>query len=89
MPTFLKDPDAVLDFAFDWSAWLEDGETIVDHEVVAADGITLDSSDADAGVVTFWLSGGTLRGSYRVTCHIVTSAGREDDRSLTVSVRER
>jgi hypothetical protein len=26
--TWIKDPDAVLDYTVDWSAWLESGDTI-------------------------------------------------------------
>jgi hypothetical protein len=35
------------------------------------------------------LSGGTHGTDYRLTCHIVTAAGDEDDRSLTVACRNR
>lgn len=81
------DPDATLDWAFDWSAWLADGETITSHETVP-DGVTVDSSSESAGVVTVWVSGGQL-GSARVTCRITTSAGRVDDRTRMLYVRER
>ena len=35
-----KDPDAVLDYGFDWSAWLEAGDTIVTSEWIVPEGIT-------------------------------------------------
>ena len=35
------------------------------------------------------VSGGTLGAECAVTCHIVTSAGREDDRTVTLRVLER
>lgn len=89
--TFTKDPDAVLDWKFDWASWLADGETIVSHTVAADDGITVDSSNVtdDDTSVTAWLSGGTDGTRYSVTCRVVTSAGRTDDRTITVYVRER
>ena len=51
--TFSKDPDAVLDYKFDWAAstngsgasdWLADGETISSHTITATTGLTVDSS---------------------------------------------
>jgi hypothetical protein len=91
MPSeFSKDPDAVLDYEWDWEAWLA-GDTIVDHDVdIPADptGLTLDSDSASTTAVTAWISGGTAGESYTVTCHIVTAAGREDDRSMTFNVEE-
>jgi hypothetical protein len=98
--TFVHDPNAVLDYKFDWANttnggteadWLEDGETIATHTVTATTGITVDDSDItdDGTSVTVWLSGGTAGESYRVTCAIVTSASRADDRTITLRVRER
>lgn len=86
--SFVQDPAAVLDYEFDWSAWLG-ADTIATHTVTAAAGLTVDSSTATTTAVTAWLSGGTVGESYAVTCHIVTAAGREDDRTVTVTVRER
>lgn len=93
MPTeFVIDPDAVLDYEFGWNdGWLADGETITGHTVTATEGITVDSSsvinsDTDVRV---WVSGATKPGPVRVTCHIVTSEGREDDRTMKFNVRDR
>jgi hypothetical protein len=88
---FTKDPDAVLDYEWDWSTWLA-GDTIASHTVtVPTDptGLVLDSDSATTTTVTAWLSGGTDGESYTVTCHIVTAAGREDDRSMTFMLSER
>ncbi len=92
MTLFSKDPDAVLDFAFDWSDWLAVGETISVFTVVAETGLTVDASPApseSSGVITFWLSSGTSGNSYSVTSQIITSAGRTDDRTMTIRVQER
>lgn len=85
---FTIDPDAVLDYSFDWSAWLSDTETIDSHEFVTTDGITVDSSTETSGVVTAWLSGATGT-RQKVTCRITTDQGRTDDRTITLNVRER
>jgi hypothetical protein len=89
---FVLDPNAVLDFAFDWTEWLADGETITAFTVTAATGVTVQSSTRTGGVVTAWLSGGVLPATprlYPVTCHITTNEGRQDDRTIRVDVRNR
>ena len=100
--TFIKDHDAVLDYKFDWagltngaegapSDWLESGETISSYTITPATGITVDSDSRTDGntSVTVWLSGGTDGADYTVACEIITSAGRTDERTITVSVLER
>lgn len=86
--SFTKDPDAVLDYEWDWAAWLGD-DTIASHTVTASAGLTVDSTEATATAVTAWLSGGTDGATYSVTCHIVTAAGREDDRTMTFTMQPR
>jgi len=98
--TFIKDPDAVLDYKFDWKAltngsgtsdWLATAETISTFTIDADSGITVNSSaksDADTSV-TVWLSGGTAGTDYAVRCEIVTSLTRTDERTMTIQVRER
>lgn len=96
----VKDPEAVLDYKFDWAAltngsgasdWLASGETISSYDVAVGAGLTKDSdSKTDTNTsVTVWLSGGTLGEDYIITCHIVTSDDREDDRKMIVKVRGR
>jgi hypothetical protein len=87
--SYIKDPDAVLDYQWNWASWLSDGDTIASATVTAPTGLTVDSITATSSAVTAWLSGGTAGTSYRVTCHIVTADGREDDRSITIIVREK
>lgn len=87
---FAKDPQARLDYAFDWSDWLEVAETISSYTVTVASGDVTKVSDQQAsGIVTVWLTGGTAGTQARVTCHITTSANRQDDRSITLDIRER
>ena len=97
---YLKDPDAVLDYKFDWKAstngsgssdWLESGETISSRTITADSGITVDSSSITdtSTTVTVWLSGGTAGLDYDVACLITTSASRTDERTITIKCRER
>lgn len=98
--SFVKDPDAVLDYKFDWanttnggaeSDWLASGETIVTRTITASTGITVDSSSiTDSNTsVTVWLSGGTVGATYDIACLVVTSASRTDERTVSVRVLER
>jgi hypothetical protein len=86
------DPDANLDYRWDWSAWLEPGETITSHTITVNGpdaALVLGAHSHDASSVTAWLSGGTEREAYGIRCHIVTSAARADDRTLTLSCWDR
>lgn len=83
--SFVKDPQAILDYAINWATWL--GADAISSSVWEADdGITIVSHSHDATTATVWLSGGTHGVTYNLTCHIVTAAGREDDRTITVKV---
>ena len=97
---YLKDPSAVLDWAFDWkplthgapgatSDWLATGETIANHTITADTGLKVDSSAENNGKITVWLSGGTAGQNYKVACKITTSAGRTDERTIWIKVVER
>jgi len=86
--SYIKDPDAVLDYAIDWSAWL-DTDTITDSDWTTTEGITIDSDSFTDTASTVWLSGGTAGDTYSVTNHITTTAGRQDDRSIKIKCKER
>lgn len=88
-----KAPAAILPYDIDWSAWLAPGETIANADVTADAGITVNpsgkSTSTSAGVVTFWLGGGTIGATYMVTITITTSSGAADSRTIAVSVGTR
>ncbi len=89
MCDFVKDPNAVLDFGFDWSDWLAAGETLTVSTWSVPSGITEESNTNSTTTTTIWLSGGTAEHEYEVTNHVTTSAGREDDRTLNIKLQER
>lgn len=88
-PTFIKDPDATLDYGFDWANWLATGETITGAVWTVPSGITKSDEDFDADTTLVWLTGGTLGTNYNISCRITTSDGRIDDRTLIIKVRSR
>ena len=93
-----KDPDAKLDYPFDWRAktnghgesdWLAPNETIVSYVITVDAGLTLNSDSESNGVVVAWLSGGEVGEWYKVACKITTNAGRIDERTLHIHVENR
>ena len=92
MPSsFIKDPDAILDYKFDWSEWLEAGEVIASHTMTVDAGLTNVSSSNDDDSATIWLSGGTAGGSYNVVCRITSNTlpARVEDRTMRILVVQR
>lgn len=83
-----KDPQARLDYGWDWSAWLDTGETITAHTLTAT-GVIVESSSVIGEKVVAWLTGGTAGTEARALCQITTSAGRIDERTMTIVVRNR
>ncbi len=83
-----KDPHATLDYIFDWLAWLN-GDTINASTWTVPAGITKVSDSFTSATTIIWLSGGTIKTTYLITNHITTTGGRQEDRSFTLSVKER
>lgn len=88
----LKDPEADLDYRFDWEEWL-DGDTIATSvwTIEASSGMSQhDASIVDGTDTIVWLSGGVRREwAYEVTNTITTAAGRTEERSLMVTIQNR
>jgi hypothetical protein len=92
-----KDPTADVPLEFDWTDYLEDGETLstasfaVDEVDPDGESITVDpDSPAFVGAVaTCWLRPGSSEGTtFRVRCTISTSTGRDDVRSALFRLRD-
>ena len=88
MPSFTKDPDALLDYVVDWASWLGT-DYITSAATSVQSGLTLSTQSNTSTQHTIWLSGGSNGQEYNVTSHIQTNAGRQDERSFTIRVRER
>lgn len=88
---FIKDPEANLDYAFDWRPWLQAGETISSYTLVGSANITINQalSHETGGIVIAWINGGADEHEYEITCHIVTSQTRIDDRTMIIQVAQR
>ena len=91
LTSFSKDPQAVLDYVWDWTPWL-DGDAISAHTVTTTiedGGISIMSSTATGTTVTAWISGGTVGNTYKAVCSITTTGGRTDERTSFISVKDR
>ena len=53
----------------------------------AATGLTAALPTNTATAATVWLSGGVPGEQYAVSCHVRTSAGREDDKGFFVKIK--
>ncbi len=84
----VKDPDAVLDYQFNWASWLG-ADTIASSSWTVPAGITQDSATNTTTTSTIWLSGGTAQTKYPVINRIVTAAGRTEERTMLVVCKER
>lgn len=89
-PEILKDPNAILDYSFDWTTWLG-ADTISGVQVLTDDAsLLVQGAPAHNGkIATVWVSGGTPGGKAAVTCRITTTEGRVDDRTVYLKIRER
>ena len=87
-----KDPEAIKDYAIDWTALLV-GAEVIDTSTWAITPVSTTSPLVDGtssivdGVTTVWLSGGEEGVTYSVVNHIVTDRGMEDDRTIQIKVK--
>lgn len=85
-----KDPNAVLDYSFDWGPWLTRiNDTIASVEWIVETPLVLQSqNNSDTAAIAF-IAGGIAGKTLRVTCRITTVGGRIDDRSIFLKIVER
>lgn len=90
MASFKKDPNATLDYTFDWGPYLTPiTDTIVSVVWVPSAGITVTSSSSTAVTATAFISGGTIGAVETLTCRVTTAGGRIDDRTIELEIVER
>lgn len=92
MSFYLKDPEATLDYAIDWTPYL-DGRTIAASDwSVAPDeagGIAIGEAGFDGARTAARLTGGIAGHSYSLANRVAFSDGSSDDRSLVLRVEQR
>lgn len=90
MKTFVKDPDAKLDYSVDWNNFLDAvNDTISTAEWVSDNvAITVDDAGHLNGFHTAFISDGVLDANYTITSRITTTGGRINDSSFVILIKE-
>ena len=87
---YKKDPQAVLDYTFDWAPWLTPiGDTIVAVVWTLSGTLAKVSQSNTTTTATAFISGGTLGETETLTCRITTAGGRTDERSILLHIVNR
>lgn len=82
----LKEPGEKLDYGFDYTDWLEDGDTITASSwTVPTDLNETDPTFGDTST-TVWLAGGTLGSVYTITNTVTSAAGRIELREFDLRI---
>lgn len=79
-----QDPDEKLDYTFLWVDELNVGDAITGAAILAMPGLTVTDVSNDATTVTCWLE---ATAPVKVTCRIMTAAGRKYDRSFLLDIK--
>jgi len=89
----IKSLGSDLDFGFNWTRWLDEGESIVSYVFTNVDENLVVSDDILIGnYVIFFVSGGQADKWHEITCRITTDAlpkPRIDERTLRIYVTQR
>lgn len=85
---FFKDPDATLDYFWDWTAYAGESQ-IVHYDFIVPPGIEEVNRSRDGNRCYLWLKGGQRGNVYNVTCRVTFDSGVVDDRSIRISVVDR
>lgn len=84
-----KDPDARLDYYWDWTSWLKAGDTVVDNEFVVPADLTASGQNQTETMTSLFLAGGLDGTDYKIVSRVTTAQGRTDARTIIIPVRER
>ena len=90
-PTIKKDPDAVLDYSIDLTAWLAltVGDTLASVVVTNSPGLTKLSQATAGALATAWFLGGVRGATEWATYRFTTAQGRVDDRTIYFLIGDR
>ena len=89
MSLWVKDPADVAWYKFDWSQFLDVGDSISSATVTVDSNVTLVAQASAASSVSVRLSGGAGGTSSVVTCVVVTALGNTFETTKTVYIQGR
>lgn len=81
----VKDPSAVKDYGFDWSAWVSSGDSI-QTSVFSAGTLAVTSQSISSHTTICFVSSGDAGSVHRLTNCISTTQGRIDERSVELQI---
>lgn len=83
-----KDPDDVLDYSIDWTARLDDADSIQSSDWSVVDGdVVIDSQSTSGAKTLVWLSGGTDATTGILLNRVVTIGGRTMDQTVSIKIK--
>lgn len=89
----VKDPNAVLDYVFDWTDWLDALPDTINSATSAIESGTgtIVQTLVVGKTVVVWVSGGVVGETIALRCRITTNStpARVDDRTVYLKVKER
>lgn len=89
-PTIKKDPNATLDYTFDWGEYLAlISDTLALAEFLVDGTLVVVSQTFTPTAAQAFVSGGTIDDTETLTCRITTTGGRIDDRSVYLKIIDR
>ena len=86
---WIMDPDAILDFAWDWGDWLAEVDDALESVSVPSGAQIQVLASGVVGTKSVCVLTGIEPGTWPLTFSIVTAAGRRDDRTIFLEVRNR
>jgi hypothetical protein len=86
MRYLLVDPQSRLNWSFDWSRWLAEGDEVTSYSwSITPAGPELSGDSADVVTVLGPLALGHI---YTLTCRVTTSSGVQEEQSIVLRVDE-
>lgn len=87
---YKKDPNATLDYQFDWTEYLAPISDVISSVVwTLSAGLTQVSQSFTATNAIIFVSGGVLDDIETIACKITTTGGRIDERTIQLNIINR
>lgn len=87
--TYIQQPSERLDYTFDYTDMLKDGDTISSATAVASpSGLTVSGVTTTPTTIRFWVNGGSVGAKYKVTVTATTTNGRVKQDEAVFSIKE-
>jgi len=93
MKGYIKDPDAIVDYQFDWSPWLQTDRISTSTWSISPSG-SLTVVAASETIISqlqtrCFVEGGDVGEEYTLTNRVETIGSRTDDRSIKIRIQNR